>query len=354
MPEQNHLTEKSKTKRITILVIMLVLLAVLVFVLDIFLGSVKIPFRHIIGFLTGSTASHPEWKVIIMDFRIPRTLTAVLAGSALSVSGLQMQTIFRNPLAGPYVLGISSGASLGVAILVMGFSALGLTGVLDSFGNWALVMAATLGSGLILLLILSVSVRIRDIMTILILGILFGSIATALVAVLQYFSSESMLKSFIVWTMGSLGNVTGDQLSILGLIVFTGVLISFSSVKILNAMLLGEDYARTLGVNVKTVRMIVFVSTSLLAGAVTAFCGPVGFIGIVVPHIARLVFQSADHKILLPGSLLIGTIFMLISDIFSKLPGYDQVLPINSVTALMGIPVIIWIIVKRKKIISLS
>jgi iron complex transport system permease protein len=229
-----------------------------------------------------------------------------------------------------------------------------LTGVLDSFGNWALVMAATLGSGLILLLILSVSVRIRDIMTILILGILFGSIATALVAVLQYFSSESMLKSFIVWTMGSLGNVTGDQLFILGLIVFTGVLISFSSVKILNAMLLGEDYARTLGVNVKTVRMIVFVSTSLLAGAVTAFCGPVGFIGIVVPHIARLVFQSADHKILLPGSLLIGTIFMLISDIFSKLPGYDQVLPINSVTALMGIPVIIWIIVKRKKIISLS
>ncbi len=345
---------KSKNRKNLLLTAVLVLLLFIVFFLDIFLGSVKIPFRDIFTFLTSGSTSHPEWKVIVLDFRIPRTLTAVLAGTALSVSGLQMQTIFRNPLAGPYVLGISSGASLGVAILVMGFTSLGFTGVLDNFGNWALVIAATLGSGLILLLILAVSVRIRDIMTILILGILFGSIATALVAVLQYFSTESMLKSFIVWTMGSLGNVSGDQLSILGLIVFLGVLISFVSVKILNAMLLGEDYARTLGVNAKTVRMVVFISTSLLAGAVTAFCGPIGFIGIVVPHIARLFYKTADHKVLLPGSVLIGTLFMLISDIFSKLPGYDQVLPINSVTALMGIPVIIWIIIKRKKIISVS
>lgn len=354
MPEQDIYSVKYRNRRIPLLIWMLVLLALLVFFLDIFLGSVKIPLGDVFTFLTGGSNSHPEWKVIIMDFRIPRTLTAVLAGTALSVSGLQMQTIFRNPLAGPYVLGISSGASLGVAILVMGFTALGFTGVLENSGNWALVIAATLGSGLVLLLILSVSVRIRDVMTILILGILFGSIATALVAVLQYFSTESMLKSFIVWTMGSLGNVTGEQLSILGLVVIIGVLISFASVKILNAMLLGEDYARTLGVNAKTVRMIVFVSTSLLAGAVTAFCGPIGFIGIVVPHISRLIFKTADHKVLLPGSVLIGTIFMLVSDIFSKLPGYDQVLPINSVTALLGIPVIIWIILKRKKIISVS
>ncbi len=332
----------------------LFLLGLIFFVLDIFLGSVHIPAGDILRILTGEAAIQVEWKVIILDFRIPRTLTAVLVGAALSVSGLQMQTIFRNPLAGPYVLGISSGASLGVAILVMGFTSLGFTSVLDNAGNWAMVIAATLGSGLILMLILSVSVRIRDIMTILILGILFGSIATALVAVLQYFSTESMLKSFIVWTMGSLGNVSSAQLSILSITVLFGILISLASIKILNAMLLGEDYARTLGLNPKTVRMIIFISTSLLAGTVTAFCGPVGFIGIVVPHIARLVFKTADHSVLLPGSLLIGAVFMLISDIFSKLPGYDQVLPINSVTALMGIPVIIWIIIRRKKITSLS
>ncbi|MDX2444902.1 MAG: iron ABC transporter permease [Bacteroidales bacterium] len=325
----------------------------LFFCLDVLLGSVQIPFKAILQIIGGKELSHPEWRVIIFDFRVPRAITAIIAGIALSVSGLQMQTIFRNPLAGPYVLGISSGASLGVALLIMGFSAFGISGF-GHFGNWALVFAATFGAGLILLLILSISVRINDIMTILILGILFGSIATALVAILQYFSSETMLKSFIVWTMGSLGNVSHDQLGILALVVSIGILICLASVKVLNTMLLGEEYAHSLGVNAKVARTVVFISTSILAGAVTAFCGPIGFIGIVVPHISRLLFKTADHKVLIPGSMLIGAIFILISDIISKLPGYDQVLPINSVTALLGIPVIIWIIFKRKKITSLA
>ena len=331
----------------------LTLIVLIFFCFDVILGSVQIPFRTILQIISGKDVSHPEWGVIIFDFRIPRAVTAVIAGVALSVSGLQMQTIFRNPLAGPYVLGISSGASLGVAILIMGFSALSINGF-GLFGNWALVFAATFGAGLILLLILSISVRINDIMTILILGILFGSIATALVAILQYFSSETMLKSFVVWTMGSLGNVSHDQLGILALVVSIGILICLASVKVLNTMLLGEEYAHSLGVNAKVARTIVFISTSILAGSVTAFCGPIGFIGIVVPHISRLIFKTADHKILVPGSMLIGAIFILLSDILSKMPGYDQVLPINSVTALLGIPVIIWIILKRKKLTSLA
>lgn len=350
MQEKNKLY--STESRSWILFI-LAFFTLLFFCLDVLLGSVQIPFKAILQIIGGKELSHPEWRIIIFDFRVPRAITAIIAGVALSVSGLQMQTIFRNPLAGPYVLGISSGASLGVALLIMGFSALGISGF-GHFGNWALVFAATLGAGLILLLILSISVRINDIMTILILGILFGSIATALVAILQYFSSETMLKSFIVWTMGSLGNVSHDQLGILALVVSIGILICLASVKVLNTMLLGEEYAHSLGVNAKVARTVVFISTSILAGAVTAFCGPIGFIGIVVPHISRLLFRTADHKILIPGSMLIGTIFILISDIISKLPGYDQVLPINSVTALLGIPVIIWIIFKRKKITSLA
>ncbi len=332
----------------------LIILTMVFFALDILLGSVRIPLRDILKMFSGTYTEHAGWKLIIFEFRIPRAFTALLAGTALSISGLQMQTIFRNPLAGPYVLGISSGASLGVAILMMGFSSVWMTGAIGYAGNWALVLSAIFGSGMILMLILAVSIRIKDIMTILILGILFGSVATALVAVLQYFSHESMLKSFIVWTMGSLGNVSHNQLRALTIMVVLGILISFGSVKILNAMLLGEDYARTLGLNVKIVRAVVFISTSILAGTVTAFCGPIGFIGIVVPHLARLLFHTADHKILVPGSFLIGAIFMLVSDILSQVPGYDHILPINSVTALMGIPVIIWIIIRKKEIAPLS
>jgi len=285
------MTSRSDIRKKMLPLVMMTVLVLLLFLLDVFIGSVNIPFRESLRILFGRSSSYPGWEVIIFSFRVPRAITALLAGMALSVSGLQMQTVFRNPLAGPYVLGISAGASLGVAILVMGFAPL-LIGTGASLGDWPLVIAASAGSALILLLIFAVSVRVKDIMTILILGILFGSIATALVGVMQYFSNESLLKSFIVWSMGSLGNITMHQIRILILTVISGLIIAGGSVKLLNAFLLGEDYASTMGVSIKAARAVVFLSTSLLAGSVTAFCGPIGFVGIVVPHIGRMLLLT--------------------------------------------------------------
>lgn len=352
--DKNAKRDNKNRSGIFYLFLALLLMTGFLFFTDIFLGSVRIPAKQILQMFTGAFQGKPEWKVIIFDFRLPRAFTALLAGAALAVSGLQMQTMFRNPLAGPYVLGISSGASLGVALLVMGLSSTTLFIAAGAPGNWAIVLAATTGAALILLLIVAVSMRIRDGLTILILGILFGSIATALVAILQYFSNESMLKSFIVWTMGSLGNVSHSQLNILALTVSAGLIISVLSLKVLNVLLLGEDYARTMGFNILASRALIFISTSILAGGITAFCGPIGFVGIVVPHLGRLFFKTANHNILLPGVLLIGISFMLLSDIMSQLPGYENMLPVNSVTALLGIPVIIWIIVRRKALTPLS
>lgn len=328
------------------------LLVFILFILDIFIGSLLIPVKTIFQALLGTGNINPEIKSIILDFRLPKAITAIMAGMALSISGLQMQTIFRNPLAGPYVLGISAGASLGVAILVLGFSSVFTLGFFTVSGSWALVIVAWLGSALVLFLILAVSVRIKDILTILILGMLFGSASSALVNILQYFSNESMLKSFVIWTMGSLGSVTSSQLNVLIPSVLTGLVLSFFSVKSLDVMLLGEQYAKSMGLRVRNARFLVFISTSILAGSITAFCGPIGFIGIAVPHIGRLLFKTARHKILIPSSLLIGSIVMLFSDIVSQMPGYESTLPINSVTALVGIPVIIWIILKNRKFSS--
>lgn len=327
----------------------LILLMVCLFLLDLFLGSVRISFMEILRVLfTGS--GDPEYSTIVFQFRLPRAITAIVAGFALSVSGLQMQTVFRNPLAGPFVLGISAGASLGVAILVMGLSASVVFSGLYGFGNWAIALAAWMGSGIILFLVLAVSIRVRDIMTILILGILFGSATSAIVSILQYFSSETMLKAFVVWTMGSLGNVSISQLRILTITTFAGILIAVGMMKSMNLMLLGENYASSLGLNIRWSRSMIFISTSILAGTVTAFCGPIAFIGIVVPHITRMVFKTADHRILVPGSMVTGAVLLLISDMISQLPGYDVTLPINSVTALLGIPVVIAIVIRNKKI----
>jgi len=325
---------------------------VLLFILDIFFGSLLIPFKTILHAMSGTGNVNPEIKSIILDFRLPKAITAVMAGMALSISGLQMQTIFRNPLAGPYVLGISAGASLGVAILVLGFSSVFTLGLFTISGSWALVIVAWLGSALVLFLILAVSVRIKDILTILILGMLFGSASSAIVNILQYFSNESLLKSFVIWTMGSLGSVTSSQLNVLIPSVLVGLILSFFTVKSLDVMLLGEQYAKSMGLRVRNARFLVFTSTSILTGSITAFCGPIGFIGIVVPHIGRLLFKTARYKILIPSSLLLGSIVMLFSDIVSQMPGYDSTLPINSVTALVGIPVIIWIILKNRKFSS--
>ncbi|MEA3316709.1 MAG: iron ABC transporter permease, partial [Bacteroidota bacterium] len=285
---------------------------------------------------------------------VPKALTALAAGVGLSISGLQMQTVFKNPLAGPYVLGISAGASLGVAILLLGFSGIFIATSFSVINNWLIVIAAWIGSGLILFIILAVSMRVKDIMTILILGIMFGSATTAIVSILQYFSNESQLKAFIVWTMGSLGGVSQSQLSVLLPSVLVGVIIVSLLSKVLNAMLMGENYAKSLGLNIKLARFLIFLSTSLLAGSITAFCGPIGFIGIAVPHIARMVFKTANHNTLIPATILFGAALLLLSDIISQLPGSDNILPINSITALVGIPVVIWIIIKNQRIASLG
>lgn len=335
------------------LILLVVLLLVLV-VVDLMTGAVKIPASQVIGILAGVTQDNPVWDAILLDFRLPKMLTALLAGAALSISGLQMQTVFRNPLAGPDVLGVSAGASLGVALVVMGFGDFFLTHHLSSLGNWTQIMAAWTGAGLVLMLIMFVSLRVRDIMTILILGMLFGSAASAFVSILQYFSQQSVLKAFIVWSMGSLGNLTRIQLRVLVISLAGGFLLTLMSLKVLNAFLLGETYSRSLGVRIKRARLLVFLSTSILSGSVTAFCGPVAFLGIAVPHLARFLFGTANHRVLVPACLLLGSALMLLADILSQVPGSGVILPVNAVTALIGIPVVVWVIVYNRKMVSVS
>jgi iron complex transport system permease protein len=275
-----------------------------------------------------------------------KAIVAILAGAALSVSGLQMQTLFRNPLAGPYVLGVSSGASLGVALFILGAPLLGFAAspLLTTLGTAG---AAWLGAAAILALVATVSRRIKDIMVILILGMMIGSAVSAIVQILQYLSNEEALKSFIVWTMGSLGDVTSSQLLLVAPAIIAGLVIAVSVIKPMNMLLLGEAYARTMGLNIQRTRTLILLSTTLLAGTITAFCGPIGFIGLAIPHVARILFRNADHRILLPAAALSGAIALLVCDIFSKL----LTLPVNTITALLGIPIVIWVVIKNKNIV---
>ena len=333
----------------TLLIFILLFLALVVlFILDIFLGSVSLKAGDVWKALF-SNGSGQITETIVLNFRLPKALTAVLAGMALSVSGLQMQTVFRNPMAGPDILGITSGASLGVAFVVLGFSGAFSPYFLQGFGNWLLAIAAWIGAGALMMIILALSVRIKDIMTILIIGIMLASGISAIVILMQYFSPESHLKSYVVWTMGSLGNLTGNQLTVLSVSVFVGIALCFASSKMLNALLLGENYAKSIGLNITGARIVVFVCSSILAGSVTAFCGPIGFIGIAVPHLARLVLKTSDHSKLIPATIMIGGAVLLLSDIISQLPGSGQNLPLNAVTSILGIPVVIWVIVKNRK-----
>jgi iron complex transport system permease protein len=340
--------------RKTLLMIILIVLLLFMIILDLMTGAVKIPAHKLIGILFGTADESPVWETILFDFRIPKALTAILAGSALSVSGLQMQTVFRNPLAGPDVLGVTAGASLGVAMVVMGFGDFFLLHNLSYLGNWTQIIAAWAGAGMVLLLIMFVSLRVRDIMTILILGILFGGAASAVVNILQYFSQQSVLKAFVIWSMGSLGSLTGIQLRVLAISVSTGFLLTLLTLKVLNALLLGETYARSLGVNIKQARFLVFLSTSILSGSIAAFCGPIAFVGIAVPHVARLIFNTSNHNVLIPASLMLGSILMLLADIITQMPGSGVLLPINSVTALLGIPVVIWVIVYNRRLVGIG
>ncbi len=327
--------------------ICLLFLLLIFLCLDIFFGSVSLRFPDVFNALFN--AADTPLRTIIFEFRIPKAITAIVVGIALSLSGLQMQTLFRNPLAGPDVLGISSGASLGVAFVILGFSAGLSSGVMTGLGNWILIAASWTGAGAVMILIMSISYRVREIMTILIIGIMLASGISAIVTIMQYFSAESMLKSYVIWTMGSLGNLTKAQLEVLLISVTAGILLSMASAKMLNAISIGENYAASIGLNVKLSRGVIFASTSILTGSVTAFCGPIGFIGIAVPHISRILLRTSDHRILIPGTILTGGIIMLISDIISQLPGSESVLPVNSVTSLIGIPVVIWVIFRNRR-----
>ncbi len=319
---------------------------VLLFAVDLWLGSVRLSFAEVWKAITGGGGETATY--IVRNFRLPKAVVAVLAGAALGASGLQMQTLFRNPLAGPYVLGISSGASLGVALFLLGAPLAGILPGMDVVRNIGIVGSAWIGAGLIFMLIMAVSRRIKDIMVILILGMMLGSVAGAVVEILQYFSAEGAVKSYVVWTMGSLGSVTLGQLRILTPVVVAALAMSVAVIKPLNAMMLGEQYARTMGVNVGATRTMVFINTTLLAGTVTAFCGPIGFLGLAVPHMARILSGEADHRVLMPATMTLGAAVMLGCDILSQLPGQTP-FPINTIAALVGIPVIILVVVRNKK-----
>ena len=331
-------------RRTAILFTVLSLLTAALFTADLLIGSVAVALRDIWAALTGGSCD-PAVRDIILKIRLLKAVTALFAGAALAASGLQMQTLFRNPLAGPYVLGISSGAGLGVALFLLGAPLLGVSA--HSFvQSLSIAGAAWLGAALVLLIVMAVSRRIKDIMVILILGMMFGSGVSSMVEILQYLSSEAALKSFVIWTMGSLGDVTGGNLALMLPVITAGLVLSVAVIKPLNLLLLGENYARTMGLNVQRTRTLLFLSTVLLAGTVTAFCGPVGFIGLAVPHLARMLFASADHRVLMPASMLSGAALLLVCDLISK----SLALPITTVTALMGIPVVIVVVVRNRNL----
>ena len=323
----------------------LALLTVALFTADLLVGSVSVAPADIWAALTGGDCD-PAIRDIILRIRLLKAVTALLAGAALAASGLQMQTLFRNPLAGPYVLGISSGAGLGVALFLLGAPLLGVSA--HSFvQSLSIAGAAWLGAALVLLIVMAVSRRIKDIMVILILGMMFSSGIGAVVQILQYVANDESLKMFVVWTMGSLGDVTLGQLGLLLPAVVLGLVLAVAVIKPLNLLLLGENYARTMGLDIRRSRQLIFLSTTLLAGTVTAFCGPIGFIGLAVPHVARILFADADHRILVPASILTGIVVMLLCDVLAKLLTF----PINTITALLGIPIVIWVVIRNKSIV---
>lgn len=329
----------------------MLVLVIFFFFLDVAVGSIAIPFSEIINILFLGESENLASLYIVEKIRLPKAFTAVIVGCGLSVSGLQMQTLFRNPLAGPSVLGITSGASLGVALIML--SAGSITSIhtikeLGISGSWLIILAATLGAAMVMLIIVAISARLKDNVIVLIVGVMIANITISIISIWQYFSAPEQIKDYLMWTFGSLGGVTQNHLYLLAVVVGIGLLISFSISKSLDVLLLGENYARSMGLTVKRARLLIITSTSILAGSITAFCGPIGFIGIAVPHLVRALFNTTDHRILIPCCCIVGTLVMLICDIIAQLPGSQTVLPINVITAMIGSPVVIWVIVRRR------
>ncbi|MFI3285606.1 MAG: iron ABC transporter permease [Rikenellaceae bacterium] len=332
------------SRRQGILFILFTLLLVALFGIDMMTGDLDITLSQMWAAFTGGECD-PLTNEIIWKIRFIKSIVALIVGVALSAAGLQMQTLFCNPLAGPYVLGVSSGAALGVSLFLLGAPLLGL-GYNPFWQSIGIAGAAWLGSAAILIVMMIVSQRLKDIMAILVLGMMLGSGVGSMVEILQYLSEESALKSFVIWTMGSLGDVTQRQLMVLSVAVIIGILLTLSIIKPLNILLLGENYARTMGVNLSRTRAVIFTATTLLSGSVTAFCGPIGFVGLAIPHVARMIFRTSDHATLIPASMLLGAVMMLGCDIISK----SLLLPINAITALAGIPIVVVVILQNRTI----
>ena len=328
--------------------VLLILLVgfLLSFILSLAVGEVFISPTEIINSLFHKT----DYSLILYNFRLSKSITAILAGVSLSVSGLLMQTLFRNPIAGPYVLGISSGASLGVSFVIMGSSLFVSSTVIS---NVSVVVGALLGSIGMMLLLLSVLKFVKDIMTLLIIGVMFAAFSSSLSSILQYFSQDFQLKSFVLWTFGNLSNVSYSQIWIMLTLIILALTIVVFSLKGLNILVLGNDNLSNFGINRRYLQLSILISTAILTGVVTAFCGPIGFVGIVVPHFARMLIKSSNHIQLLPITALLGAILMLLSDILSQMPADGVILPINSVTAFIGIPFILWVLLKPNQKIKI-
>ena len=330
--------------------IILIIVLIVIGFINISLGSVYIPLKQIIASFFGGEVEKESWETIVLNYRLPKAITAIIVGSGLSISGLLMQTLFRNPLAGPFVLGISSGASLGVAILILGASFLGANITSYAFNNFGLAIAASLGAFLVLSAVMLAAIKVRNTMSILIIGLMFGSITSSVISVLAYFSTASQLQQYMFWSFGSLGNLSWKEITALFSVFIVGIVLVTFIIKPLNGLLLGENYAKSMGVNVKQTRNITLIATSLLTGVITAFSGPIAFIGLAVPHLTKLLFNTSNHKTLLPAVAICGAIIMLICDSIAQLPNSEYTLPINAITSLFGAPIIIWLLVRKRKI----
>ena len=340
----------SKIERRQIVLGLLFILPIPIFLTSLAMGSVSIPLGDVVTILLGGIPQKESWSDIVIQFRLPKAITAVLAGAALSTSGLQLQTLFNNPLAGPSVLGISAGASLGVALVILGTQLFGISlASLGAIGNYSTIVAACLGAGIVTGLVIVVARRVQSSTSLLVLGLLFGYSTGAMVELLLYFSTAEPVKSYLNWTTGSFGGVTWEQLPMMSIGILIGLILAILVAPSLNPLLLGENQAQSLGISIERLRLLVLVSSSLLAGIVTAFCGPIAFIGISVPHLCRGLLRTADLRWLFPAASLVGGSFALVADIIAQMPGGRSVLPINSVTALIGTPIIAWIILHQQR-----
>jgi len=342
-------TSRFNNMKQKLLIIGIIFSILFLFLVNLSVGSVAIPLKGLFKILFGDESIKQTWQYIILNYRLPKAIVAALTGVGLSLSGLLMQTLFRNPLAGPYVLGISSGASLGVAFIILGSVMLPLSLTTLFLSSFGMVLTACLGSFLVLISVLIVSRKIKDTMAILIVGLMFASITASIVSVLTYFSTAEQLKKFTLWSLGNLGNQSWNSILVLSLTIFVGLVLSYICIKPLNALLLGENYAKSMGIDFDKTKNKIIITTSILSGSITAFVGPIAFIGLAVPHLAKLIFQTSDHKILFWSTISLGIITMLVCDTISQMPGFDFILPINAITSIVGAPIVIWLLVRKRR-----